>query len=451
MVDATSELARFVEKTELNQVPDAVLQRLKECLLDFVGNAAFAAAYAESSPAFRAGALALGYAEGDATVVGEPGGYAPMVAALLNGAYAHTLDFDDTNTWGTLHPGAPVIAVALVEAERSHVSGSEFMVALAVGYEVACRVGAALGPTAYDRGFHVTGVAGLFGAVAAAASLRKLNAADIERGFGLALSKAAASMQYLDNGAWNKRLHPGFAAHDALQVLSFVQAGVLTASAPLEGRYGLLTGYTNDATPLALTDRLGQWWPSGDTAIKPFPSCRFTHGAIEAVLDLRKRLGGIPPSGPTSIQLRLSPKAVQIVGERLPNKVQPQNIVDGQFSVYFQAAVAWLHGKNTWNSYASLGDAEVMAQCAAIDVLADPQVGPAGAVATVGDTSASIDEPLGESNRPFDGERLRGKFNSLASPVFGEDVAADIAAHISYIERESNVSSLIRSLRRGRT
>jgi 2-methylcitrate dehydratase PrpD len=446
----TAALAKFAAEVSLDAVPLDLRKRLKECLLDFVGNAAFAAAFAESSPAFRAGVLALGQGGGNSTVVGEHAGYGTLQAALLNGAFAHTLDFDDTNVWGVLHPGAPVIAAAMVEAERLEASGERFLLALAAGYEVAVRVGAALGQTAYDRGFHVTSVAGLFGAVAAAGRLRRLDADQLANAFGVALSKAAGSMQYLDNGAWNKRLHPGFAAHDALLALGFAQAGVLGATAPLEGRYGLLTGYSNKATPEAMTDRLGTWWPSSQTALKPYPSCRLTHGAIEATQQLRRKprlqdsaaLARALQDG-RRLQVRISPKASQIVGEPLPNKVHPLNIVDAQFSVYFQTAVAWLDGKNAWQSYERIGADDIKALCGAIDVAVDETLPLAGAEVTFGELAVRIEEPLGEDSRPFDGAPLREKFDSLAIPVFGEARAAEIAARIAAIEDEAVVGRLI--------
>ena len=98
---------------------------------------------------------------GDAvcTVVGESTKYSPMQAALLNGAFAHTLDFDDTNVFSALHPGASVIPAAIVQAEQGTASGAALVSALALGYEVTCRIGGALGLTAYDRGFHPTAVA----------------------------------------------------------------------------------------------------------------------------------------------------------------------------------------------------------------------------------------------------------------------------------------------------
>lgn len=456
--NATAQLAAFVAQTPAADLPLPVRRRLKECLLDTVANAAFAAVHAESSPAFRAGALALGLAPGDATVVGEAGGYPAFAAALLNGAFAHTLDFDDTNVFGSLHPGAPVVAAALVEAERLRASGSELLVALAVGYEVACRVGAALGPTAYDRGFHITGVAGLFGATAAAARLRGHDARLVENAFGLALSKAAASMQYLDNGSWNKRLHPGFAAHDALLALAFAEAGVVGAAAPIEGRYGLLAGYTNQPNPAALTDRLGQWWPSAATAIKPYPCCRFTHGAIEATQRLRERVGAegrevfrAAMAGGARLRVRLSPKGFQIVGEPQANKVQPSNIVDAQFSVYFQVALAWLEGRCAWTGYERIGQPELSALCAAIDVQADPGVAVAGAVVEIdvpGTMSERVDDPLGEDSRPFEGAALDAKMDGLLHPVFGAARTNEIRRRVLALEDETDVSSLVRRLRR---
>ncbi|MFZ2307603.1 MAG: MmgE/PrpD family protein [Rhodoferax sp.] len=455
---ATRALAHFAATAPLDSVPTAVRQRLKECLLDFIGNAAFAAAFAESSPAFRAGAAALAGGPCDITVVGEANGMAFMSAALLNGAYAHTLDFDDTNAWGSLHPGAPVIAAAMVEAERVKATGSDWLVALAVGYEVACRVGAALGNTAYDRGFHITGVAGIFGAVAAAGRLRGLNADTMASAFGVALSKSAASMQYLENGSWNKRLHPGFAAHDAMVAIAFAQAGVEGADAALEGRYGLLMGYTNAPRPALLTERLGQWWPSGETAIKPYPSCRFTHGAAEVAIQLHERCSRELREEVTAalragarVQLRLSPKAVQIVGERLPNKVHPRNIVDAQFSVYFQVAVAWLDGRCNWQGYQRIGDPDVEALCAAIDVTADPDVAIAGAALSLGTSfnlDARVDDPLGEDSNPFTGAPLRRKFDDLAVPVYGGIRASEIANRVAALEQEIDTATLIRSFRR---
>jgi 2-methylcitrate dehydratase PrpD len=446
----TEELSRFVAALRYDDVPDDAVDRLKQCLLDFVGISAFAAARAESSGPFRQAVQALAPRPGPATVVGERRGYPYPYAALLNGAFAHTLDFDDTNLFGSLHPGAPVIAAALAIAEETDASGLAFLEALAAGYEVACRVGGALGQTAYDRGFHITPVAGIFGATAAGARLLGFDADRTANALGLALSQAAGSMQYLENGAWNKRLHPGFAAHDALVSLALTRAGVLGAACPIEGRYGLLAGYTNEPRPgLAAVD-LGRRWILAETAIKPYPSCRLTHGAIDAVLSLREKF---EPAllDRAAMTMRLSPKAVQIVGERLPNKIRPGNVVDGQFSVYFQGAVAWLDGRVDWDSYARLGDSRIVALAERITVVSDPLMTLAGAEVevTAGGAVAQtrVEQPLGEPERPVPWEVLEQKFEGLAKGVLGAARSRRVSVAVRGLERHKRVRQWIRLLR----
>ncbi len=446
----TEPLVDFAASVRYDDLPEPAVDRLKQCILDFVGNAAFAGAEAESSGPFRQAILALAPQPGPATVIGDSRGYPYQYAALLNGAFAHSLDFDDTNLFGSLHPGAAVLPAALAVAERIDASGRAFLEGVATGYEVACRVGGALGLTAYDRGFHVTAIAGIFGAVAAGARLLGFNAARAANAHGLALSQAAGSMQYLENGAWNKRLHPGLAAHDALLALAFAEAGVLGAAAPIEGRYGLLTGYSNAGRPELLTEELGRRWILLDTAIKPYPSCRLTHGAIDAALELREKVAA-KHRPRAHIALRLSPKSVQIVGERLERKIRPRNIVDAQFSVYFQAAAAWLDGQVNWQSYERLGNLALEALMSQMVVTADEAVPFAGADVTVSVEGAElhrrVEQPLGEPERPVSWAMLDTKFTALAGRVLGEARCRSLAANVRRLDQQHSMKRWVPLLR----
>ena len=444
----TRALAELVADTRGDAIPDAVLTCLEECLLDFAGNASFAAAFAESSPSFKAGARALDPDGGGTTVLGDRETWSLAQAALLNGAFAHTLDFDDTNGAAALHPGAPVIPLALGYAERVDTSGRVLLDAIVLGYEVMCRIGAASGITAYDRGFHLTGVAGIFGAVAAYARLKGLNADTVERAFGLAGSLASGSMQYIESGAWNKRLHPGFAAQSALQAVAFAEAGVLAAHEPLAGRYGLLNGYSNAPQATALTDGLGIRWAAAETGIKPYPSCRLNHSAIDAALVLRGARGDRRDA---RIAIRVSPKAFDIVGEPQPRKIAARSTVDGQFSIYFQVACAWLDGAVTWQSYERLGDADVDRVASRIAVTADPAIAPLGCRMTIDDaTTHALDVllPAGEPSTPLGRPRIKAKFLSLAGPVFGVERADAIADRLLAVRNEASTTELIRAMRR---
>jgi 2-methylcitrate dehydratase PrpD len=442
---ATERFAAFSLAPESPLTPP-LRSLLTLCMLDFVGLTAYAGRFAESSDSFR-GFLSLGFEGGDSTVIGDGRRYHPPHAALLNGAFAHTLDFDDTNFASSLHPGAPVIAAILAQAERQDVTGNDFLEALAVGYEICCRVGRALTPAAYERGFHVTPAAGIFGGVAGAARLARVAQPVLQSAFGLAVSRASGSMQYLANGSWNKRLHPGFAAHDALMVLALAQAGTLGATEAIEGRYGLLHSHTDKANPEALLDGLGEQWVTLGTALKPYPSCRLTHSAIDATLRLRDRVAA-PETA--RVNIRLAPTAYKIVGVPDANKLAPENIVDGQFSVYFQVGSALIDGRVDWASYDRIGDAEFNRSLGRIKAIVDPAVVPSGAVVEIETDAetlrAHVDEPLGEPSNPLDWNSAGAKFLSLAEPVWGESRATDIMASIGDLSSVKSMAAFTRSL-----
>ncbi len=453
-VGATKQLAQFVVATTLEDLPPPAVPRLRDLFLDWLGNAAFAAAHAENSPSLYAGVTRLDPNEGPATAVGVGRGFSWPYAALLNGAHAHSLDFDDTNAVQTGHPGAPVIAAALADAERLGVSGRAFFEALAVGYEVACRVGAAQGQDGYNRGFHITSTAGIFGAVAAIAKLRAFDCATLEHAWGLALSKAAGTMQYLANGAWNKRLHPGFAAHDALLCAALAEAGVIGASSAFEGQYGFLVSYTGAPNADALTRRLGEEWVLLQTAVKPYPSCRLTHGAIDAALALRSSVPAAERGG-VSMRIKISPIAMQIVGGDLPNKRAPENSVDAQFSVYFQTAAAWLDGQVDWSTYDRLDapDRAALIKRIALEVTTDlPALGAILTVEAGGQAfTSTVEYPLGEPQNWIGDDGLRRKFMLLAGRTYGEAHAARIADCVQALGPDGSVGSLIALLRRAPT
>jgi 2-methylcitrate dehydratase PrpD len=362
---ATKALSHFIAEAKLADMPPHAVERLRDFVLDFTGVAAYASQFSESSPAVFSAIRRMDPDEkGPGTVIGDTRGYTVSNAAFLNGSHAHSLEFDDTNRFQMAHPGSVVIATAFAEAERLDAKGEQFSEALAVGYEVACRTGQALGVDCYYQGFHMTPVAGIYGAVAAIAKLRGLSPHVIENAFGLTLSQTSGSLEYLVNGAWNKRLHPGFAASSAFVCVTMAEEGVLGASKAFEGPYGLLHAFTPKPHPAALTDRLGKAWLVLETAIKPHPSCRLTHGAIDATLKLRDQ---IPEQDRLKAQIKitLSEFSMKIVGGDAPNKRAPDDTVDAQFSVYFTVATVLKDGFITLDSYNDLKNADLQSGGAA--------------------------------------------------------------------------------------
>ncbi|KAI6812903.1 hypothetical protein KC337_g13125 [Hortaea werneckii] len=264
-IPATSLLADFITTSKPTDLPAHVQEKVQELLLDYIGVTLGAIQHAESTgPIIEAvnklqgippRALATAASAEANKETGGHGAYCsvigqgpdqrwlPQYAGLLNAALGHSLDFDDTYAPGTLHAGVTAIPAALLGAEvllsrppprgetavgssptttttatttpESPITPATFLHAIALGYETTSLIGRELGYAAYKRGFHNTSTAGIFGAIGTLSSLLELSHTEIVSAFGLAGSRAAGSMQYLVNGAWNKRLHPGFAVHDA--------------------------------------------------------------------------------------------------------------------------------------------------------------------------------------------------------------------------------------------
>jgi 2-methylcitrate dehydratase PrpD len=361
------------------------------------------------------------------------------------------LDFDDTNFRGSLHLGASILPAVIALSEYRGGRGTDFLTAMVAGYEVACRIGEALGLTAYDRGFHPTSVAGIFGATAAGSKVLGFNSGKIENALGLNISQAAGSMQYLDNGAWNKRLHPGLAAHNAILSLFFSEAGFKGASHPLEGNFGLLRGYCDSPRPEKLADGLGRDWITLETGLKPYPSCRLTHGTVDAMVELHDLLG---PSLPEiqEINLYLSPKAYDIVGEPLPRKIEPQDAVDGQFSVYFQAAAALTDGAVNWETYSRLKDPKILELTRRIKVEKDTSLSPRTSKVILktkkGERHEKLVElPKGEPENPLTWEDVVKKFTNSVGSVFSSGQRETIVKAVRGFEKISDVKSWMANLR----
>ena len=193
MANETATLAAYVANLKFDDIPHEVLERAKVLTLDFLGSAIRARRDAESTPSLlkMLEALALD-GKGESTVFGDSKTWTPAVAALLNGALGHSLDFDDTHADSSLHPSAPVVPAAFAVGEMVGASGRDVLTAIVAGYEVCCRLGNALDPTShYARGFHPTATAGTYGAAAAAAKLFGLSQQQIIAAFGVSGSQAA--------------------------------------------------------------------------------------------------------------------------------------------------------------------------------------------------------------------------------------------------------------------
>ncbi|MGH7716983.1 MAG: MmgE/PrpD family protein, partial [Vulcanimicrobiaceae bacterium] len=369
----TRRLAEYAVNLGFIDLPAATVEKTKQAVLDLLGIAIRASIAGESSNVVRQVVDSLG-GPGNATGIGIGPRYQPHYAALLNGTFAHTLDFDDTHEGGSIHPGAPAIPAVLAIAEEMRASGKDVIAAIIAGYDTSVRISEAADPAAhYDRGFHPTATCGTFGATAAIANLTNAGPGVLENAFGINGSQSAGSLQFLENGAWNKRIHTGLTAHNAILALRFAQAGAVGARDALEGRCGFFRGYTDGADVQHVVETLGEAFAIDETAFKPYPSCRYSHAAIDVIREIVAE-GKLTPDSITAIRIGLPRKGMDLIGVPEAAKRVPQSIVDGQFSMFFLAAVALLHGRMTWDDYKLLGDKDVARTIERIEVRLDPEI-----------------------------------------------------------------------------
>ena len=384
---------------------------------------------------------------------GDAARYTPAGAAFLNGALAHSLDFDDTHAAGSLHPGAPVIPAALAAGEMTGASGADVLAAIIAGYEMTCRIALAL-PAGehYDRGYHPTATCGAFGAAAAAARVFGLDAAGVESALGTVLSQTAGSMQFLANGAWTKRFQVGWAALNGLMAATLAREGFKGASDALEGKHGFMHSYAPNPTPERAVQDLGNVWELMNTAVKPYPSCRYGHAGIDAALALRA-LYGIKPSEITAVRLGLPKSGMLLVGAPAEKKADPRNVVDGQFSGPFVIAAALATGAMRWDSYALLNDPAVRALLPKVECAFDLDIEaefPANMSArlTIEARGQRFEQkvvvPKGEPGNFLSESELQEKFAGLTDAMLGPDRAAALARAVLAIDTTPDIAMLMR-------
>src|SRR5213083_437464 len=320
MAHETETLAGYVANLKFEDIPPEVLERAKVLTLDFLGSAIRARRDAESTPSLlkMLEALALD-GKGESTVFGDTKTWTPAIAALLNGALGHSLDFDDTLADSSLHPSAPVVPAAFAVGEMVGASGREVLTAIVAGYEVCCRLGNALDPTShYKKGFHPTATAGTYGAAAAAGKLFGLSKDQIISAFGVSGSQAAGSLQFLVNGAWNKRYQVGAAAMNGVIAATLARNDFVGSSESVEGKHGLLVGYSDDAHPDKAVAGLGKTYETLKIGVKPYPSCRYTHAALDALIAMRRE-HNLTPDQIKRVEIGLHRNGITLTGDAAAN------------------------------------------------------------------------------------------------------------------------------------
>ena len=425
MTDATisETLARFAAGLSYAELPAEVAKIAKLRLLDTVG-----VCLASCDMAYAQAILDFAVEQGgpaEAVAYGSAHRLPASWAALYNGSLAHGNDYDDTHSKSIVHVGGAVMPTALAVADRLGRDGRSLLAAVVAGYEVATRIGMAASKGFHAQGFHPTGVCGAFSATAVAGKLLGATPEQLAHGFGIAGSQAAGSMEFLAEGAWTKRMHPGWAAHAGVVAAGLARRGYTGPRRIFEGRYGIYNLYSNTVKPelRRAVAGLGEEWEILNTDYKPYPCGHISHPYMDCALNLRRDYG-LKPDGIASIELRVPTAAVAILCEPVADKRRPQNSYAARFSLPYAVGAVLVWGKAGIEEFsdARIRDRDVLALCERTTYVVDdslpfPRSFPGWIFITLKDgrrLEARMDASRGSRENPMTDDDVLEKFEANA-------------------------------------
>ena len=412
----TRTLAQFVATHPSRGWDERVEREACRTVLNWIGCAIGAARHPAADAALASIAELAPSAQ--ATVLGRRERVDIASAAMVNGITSHTFDFDDTHLKTIIHPGGPIGSAALALSEHNGASGRQFLDAVVIGADVACRIGNAIYPAHYDRGWHITGSTGMLGAAAACARLLGLDTGRATMALGIAASQPIGVREQF--GSMTKALHPGAAARAGLMAALLARHGYTASHRALEAPRGLLQTYSTQWDWSAITDALGERFEIAYNTYKPFACGVVIHPSIDGCLQLasahRLRADDID-----HIDLRVHPLVLELTGKKAP-----RNGLEGKFSVYHACAAAIIFGQAGESEFSDgvVARSDVVALRDRIDATIATEIAEDAADVAVHCRDGRrlhviVPHALGSLERPMSDADLERKFHGLVDPILG--------------------------------
>ncbi len=412
-------LAEFAATLDYGRIPEPVLRRCEALMLDWFGSA-LAGRGMRPVEAIDAFATTMGPGDGPSEVLVSRRSTSPFFATLVNAASSHVAEQDDVHNGSVFHPATVVFPPALAVAQAIGASGRELVVASIAGYEVGIRVGEFLGQPHYKI-FHTTGTAGSLASAAAVGRLLGLDAEKMLHAFGSAGTQAAGLWEFLRDAADSKPLHAAHAATTGLASAYLARDGFTGAKRILTGAQAMAAGMSRDADPQRLVDRLSERWALVETSFKFHASCRHTHPAADALLQVMQRQS-LKPEQIRRVTARVHQAAIDVLGP----VVDPQTVHQAKFSmgaVLGLAATRGSVGMADFEAYFKEPDALAFARKVSMGL--DPEVEAAYPARWIGKVDVEtvdgrwfegrVDEPKGDPGNTLSGAELEAKALGLAS------------------------------------
>ncbi len=413
----TQTLAKFVSEHPSRGWSDDVDHEAHRTLMNWLGCAVGAAQHETAVAAL--GAVQMLQPAPQATVLGRRERVDVASAAMLNGISSHTFDFDDTHLKTIIHPAGPVASAAFALAEHLGSSGRELIDALVLGIDVSCRVGNAMYPDHYDRGWHITGSTGSVGAAAACARLLKLDVGQTAMALGIAASQPIGVREQF--GTMTKPFHPGGAARAGLMSALMAKHGYTSSPRALEAPRGMMQTISTKNDWSEITSELGQRFEISFNAYKPFACGIVIHPSIDACARLRER--GVRPEQVERIELRVHSLVLELTGKK-----EPADGLQAKFSVYHGCAAGLMFGRAAEEEFADdiVNREDMVALRRKVVAVVDDAIDEAAVDVTAvmtggGREHVFVEHAVGSLHNPMTQVQLESKFHGMCDAVLGRD------------------------------
>src|SRR5215813_4912296 len=362
-------LAGKIAALRVGDLPPAVRRKCEELLIDVVG-----LCVTVRNEDYVKAAIAAWDDDGRCTAIGHARTMSAAGAAFVNGTAIHGEDFDDTFEGGPVHAAAVIVPAVLAACERHKPEGASALLGIAVGTEVMCRLSTVVPMAVHKAGFHPTAIFGAMGAAAGVGAALGLKARQIVDALGIAASMASGIIEYLAEGAWTKRLHPGWAAQSGIRAALLARGGFLGPRTVFEGANGLFHGFahTTHGDYDALTGYFGTRWVTETLAFKPYPCGTMAHPYIDCARRLAAR--GIKAQEIREIVCEVGEGTVHRLWEPLADKQRPPNGYAAKFSTPFLLATGFVRGGVGLDAFtdAAVHDKDVLALSSKVRYVIDP-------------------------------------------------------------------------------
>lgn len=442
----TRALAKFVAESRWEDLPRSARREATRSMLNWTA-CAIGGAEHEASIAARSLASAFSGPR-RATVLGTSERLDIFRAAWVNGISSHVFDFDDTHLRTVIHPSPPIAPAILALAEHTRVTGQQFVHALVLGIDVACRIGNAVCPAHYNAGWHSTSTAGVFGAAAAVGKLLGLDETRMCWALGLAGTQSSGLRENL--GTMGKFLHPGHAAHDGMTAAFLAQKHFTASERILEAPRGFAHVLSQERDFEEVTSGLGQRYEILVNTYKPYPCGVVLHPAIEGCIALIKE-HAFSPDAIAGVSLRVHFLVLEVTGKK-----HPGTGVDGKFSIYHCVAVAFVDGRVGERQFSDerVLDPEVVALREKVRAAVDGAVAPDEVYieVTLNDgrkLSKHVAHAHGSLERPLSDGELENKFRNLAERILSPARTAKLIALCWALPELADVSEVARAAAAG--